>query len=236
MSPPKSPVSNTSARRGPGRNRTSETSLRRATQRLNHLTMGSRYLSKTALFGPKTVSPRCHRFVTALFWGRKVRNGKTSSCGSAGILSGGFLPSLPACLSGQGPTMDSRYLSKPALFGAKTVSPRCHRFVTALFWGRKVRNGKASSCGSTGILIESCLPSIAFLPACLTGQGKLRSRHVAEVPKRFLTDIFGHRLMRSGRFYRTLRYFACESIYNQNTRRIATQGVAPVIPFRNVYF
>ena len=35
--------------------------------------MGSRYLSKTALFAPKTVSPRCHRFVTALFWGRKVR-------------------------------------------------------------------------------------------------------------------------------------------------------------------
>ena len=29
--------------------------------------MGSRYLSKTALFGPKTVSLRCHRFVTALF-------------------------------------------------------------------------------------------------------------------------------------------------------------------------
>ena len=59
-----SPVSNTSARRGPGRNRASETLLRRAAQRLNHLTTGSRYLSKTALFGPKTVSPRCHRFVS----------------------------------------------------------------------------------------------------------------------------------------------------------------------------
>ena len=36
--------------------------------------MGSRYLSKTALFWPKNgLSPRCHRFVTAFFWGRKVR-------------------------------------------------------------------------------------------------------------------------------------------------------------------
>ena len=64
-SPPKSPVSNTSARRGPGRNRASETSLRRAKQRLSHLTMGSRYQSKTALFGPKTrsstMSPLRHR-------------------------------------------------------------------------------------------------------------------------------------------------------------------------------
>ena len=159
--------------------------------------MGSRYLSKTALFRPKTVSPRYHRFVTALFWGRKVRNGKASSCGSTGILSGGFLPSLPACLSGQGLTMGSRYLSKTALFAPKTVSPRCHRFVTALFWGRKVRNGKASSCGSTGILIESCLPSIAFLPACLSGQGWFRSRHVPSVFDRNYRSI--HRIMPSGR-------------------------------------
>ena len=57
-----SPVSNTSARRGPGRNRTFETLLRRPTQRLSHLTMGSRYQSQTALFGPKTVS---HPDVTA---------------------------------------------------------------------------------------------------------------------------------------------------------------------------
>ena len=170
--------------------------------------MGSRYLSKTALFGPKTVSPRCHRFVTALFWGRKVRNGKASSCGSAGILSGGFLPSLPACLSGQGLTMGSRYLSKPALFGAKTVSPRCHRFVTAFFWDRKVRNGKASSCGSTGILSGGFLPS---LPACLSGQGlTMGSRYLSKPalfgaktvsPRchRFVTALFWGRKVRNGK-------------------------------------
>ena len=33
--------------------------------------MGSHYQSQTALFGPKTVSPRCHRLVTALFGAEK---------------------------------------------------------------------------------------------------------------------------------------------------------------------
>ena len=47
-----SPVSNTSARRGPGE----ESNLRNvATERPKPSPMGSRYLSKTALFGPKTV-------------------------------------------------------------------------------------------------------------------------------------------------------------------------------------
>ena len=107
------------------------------------------------------------------------------------------------------------------------LMPRLRVRVDSL-WGRKVRNGKASSCGSTGILIEGCLPSIAFLPACLTlaqvsscGRG---------VPSVFFDRHFRpiHRLMPSGRSYRTLRHFARESIYNQNTRRIATQGVAKV--------
>ena len=51
-------------------------SLWRAAQRLNHLTMGSRYLSKTALFGRKTrssaMSPLRHR---SLFGAEKCAKG-----------------------------------------------------------------------------------------------------------------------------------------------------------------
>ena len=56
LSPPKSPVSNTSARRGPGRNRTSETSLPRATPKPSHHTYPKRRFLAQEL--------RCHRFVT----------------------------------------------------------------------------------------------------------------------------------------------------------------------------
>ena len=41
------------------------------TARRSHLTIGFCYRPKTALFGPKTLSPRCHRFVTALFAAEK---------------------------------------------------------------------------------------------------------------------------------------------------------------------
>ena len=55
-----------------------ESNLRNVAPETNALaTMGSCYQS---LFGPKTVSPRCHRFVF-FFWGRKVRKrlGKAKS-------------------------------------------------------------------------------------------------------------------------------------------------------------
>ena len=99
----------------------------------------------------------------------------------------------------------------------------------------------ASSCtGSAGILIEGYFPSIAFQPVCLSGQGWLRSRHVAEVAQALLTDIFGQFIAlcpvadfighcatsanssphAKWAFLSSTSNSACESIYNHNTRRL----------------
>ena len=103
----------------------------------------------------------------------------------------------------------------------------CHRFVTALF-GARLR----WVCKSWLILpVVICLSQslkrsrARFLPGppliihqwfmngqgwFMNGQGWLRSRHVAEVSQAFFDRHFRsiHRIMPSGRFYRSLRHFA----------------------------
>ena len=132
--------------------------------------MGSRYLSKTALFGPKTrssaMSPLRHR----------------------------------------------------SLFGAEKCAKRWRFFTPAscpdfacestLFGAEKCAMEKASSCGSTGILIGGYFPSILYHTSnsCLTlAQASSCGRGVPSAFDRHFRPI--HRLMPSGRFYRTLRHF-----------------------------
>ena len=88
--------------------------------------------------------------------------------------------------------MDSRYQSQTALFGPKTVSLRCHRFVTALFGAEKCAMEKrVRVLVAREVELRDIFPqSHSCQYACL---GKVGSGLVMRprCPKRFLTDIFG---------------------------------------------